>query len=642
MEELTDATPRIGSVLDGKYEILTRIASGGFGSVYRARHLAMAKEVAIKVLHPRFSVDPEVVKRFQHEARTIATLRHPNILTVYAFGTADDLVYMVTELVEGKSLGNIIRAVGPLPPEQAMPLFLQVCDAMTHAHKNDVLHRDLKPDNIVIVTEPDNTKSVKVIDFGLAKLLHGEQRMTKTGEVVGDPNYMSPEQAQGQQLDARSDVYSFGCSMYEVLTGNKPFRGDDPVAVLFQQVSQPPEPFAQRLHLPKALEVITLTAMAKNTDVRFDSFEAVKSALEKFVANPEVSMKIPAGANALSGGARIGGSANIRIKTLALLVLVAAMLGGMGWWIYSERQQRQLDTKRALEQEELRGFMREAVDWYPDKPRWNIKTLERYERIAREEGNSIALASVKQEQFNTYKKEGNLQRATEAATDGLRVAGIKPLQRNRLLKSLGDINIQARLLNSAEHAYEQLVEDEQSAIYDVHDKMNDDEHVLTLAWIKNKLKKPHQVEELCERIYPKFRIRVNDDDDRIKEHFKLIDMYLAVDRLDRAEELMSFVDCPSLLRKGKVHPIVLCKLKLYSKQRKFDDVDSLRKQLDALDLSAKTRVDYLSVIAGNTSLRTDPERAARLYKELKTAKAARDSAKAQAARNSEEPQPSTP
>lgn len=284
---------QIGEVLDGKYEITGRIASGGMGTIFRARHRELDTDVAIKVLHPRYAAEQEGMRRFQREARIISGLRHPNILTVNAFGSVNGLVYMVMELVHGESLGQLIRDRGPLPVNEAIPIFLQICDAMQFAHDSEVFHRDLKPDNVIVVTQHDGTKSVKLIDFGLAKLLEGVegQRLTKTGEVLGDPSYMSPEQAQGRNLDRRSDVYSFGCLMYEVLTGERPFQADSPVAVLYKQISEDPAPFAQSRDLPPSLETITFTAMAKDLDQRYDSFAEVKDVLQQVAANPAVVLQ---------------------------------------------------------------------------------------------------------------------------------------------------------------------------------------------------------------------------------------------------------------------------------------------------------------------------------------------------------------
>ncbi|MFN8659904.1 MAG: serine/threonine-protein kinase [Candidatus Obscuribacterales bacterium] len=320
-DEATAQHLQTGTILDGKYEILSYIGCGGMGSIYKARHSELGNLVAIKIVHGRFAANPEAVKRFQNEARFIASLRHKNILTVYSFGSIDGLVYMAMEFVKGRSLSDRLYDVGPFTPAEALPIFLQVCDAMIAAHKVDVLHRDLKPANVMLVEESDGTVCAKVVDFGLAKLLDGGegQRLTQTGEVVGDPHYMSPEQAQGGKLDARADVYSFGCLMYELLTGEPPFTADSPVAVLYKQISEHPQPFAQRRKLPAALEAITFTCMSKSAAQRYDSFATLQAVLSEFLQNPNLKVTAPA------GGRGSGRRLMLVTASLAMLAIAAAV-----------------------------------------------------------------------------------------------------------------------------------------------------------------------------------------------------------------------------------------------------------------------------------------------------------------------------
>ncbi len=310
-----------GTILDGKYEILSYIGCGGMGSIYKARHSELGNLVAIKIMHGRFAANPEAVKRFQNEARFIASLRHKNILTVYSFGSIDGLVYMAMEFVKGRSLSDRLYDVGPFTSAEALPIFLQVCDAMIAAHKVDVLHRDLKPANVMMVEESDGSVCAKVVDFGLAKLLDGGegQRLTQTGEVVGDPHYMSPEQAQGGKLDARSDVYSFGCLMYEILTGEPPFTADSPVAVLYKQISENPQSFAQRQKLPAALEAITFTCMSKSAAQRYDSFATLQTVLSEFLQNPNLKITAPA------SGRGTGRRLMLVTASMAMLAIAAAV-----------------------------------------------------------------------------------------------------------------------------------------------------------------------------------------------------------------------------------------------------------------------------------------------------------------------------
>lgn len=304
---MNDNEARIGSTVDGKYLLLEYLGCGGTGSVYRARHIELDNQVAIKIMHARFTADAEAVRRFQREAHLISELRHPNIVTVYAFGAAGGILYMVMEFLAGSSLRRRVVETGPLQPTDAIPLLLQICAGMKHAHEHHVLHRDLKPDNVIITVGNEGSAHAKVVDFGLARLVDGSeiQRLTQTGLVVGDPNYMSPEQAHGHQLDFRSDIYSFGCLMYETFSGHPPFVSDNSVVTLMKQVTMPPPAFAAARGLPAELEAIIMQAMAKSPDQRFASFEEMATTLEEFQSD---NRRIVSGAR---GIARLGPTSGV-------------------------------------------------------------------------------------------------------------------------------------------------------------------------------------------------------------------------------------------------------------------------------------------------------------------------------------------
>jgi len=272
-----------------RYEILEVIGGGGMGLVYKARHRLMNRIVAIKMLHKHMVSSADALKRFQVEAQAASCLSLPNILTIYDFGLTDEgQPYMVMDYLEGASLGDIIEEEGHLPAPRALNIFTQVCAGLSHAHQKGIIHRDLKPSNIMLVTFGDQKDFVKIVDFGIAKLLRqnegqGEQ-LTKTGEVFGSPLYMSPEQCKGKQLDARSDIYSFGSVMYRSLTGSPLFEGDEVIEFLFKQVSEMPQPFrimCPGLRIPKKLEDIVFKALAKEPENRWQSMAALKDALEQ-------------------------------------------------------------------------------------------------------------------------------------------------------------------------------------------------------------------------------------------------------------------------------------------------------------------------------------------------------------------------
>lgn len=315
-----------GTVIDSRYELLGLLGAGGMGTVYKARHLDLNRTAAIKVLHPRYTADAGAMRRFQREARIISKLKHENILSVFGFGGFKDCVYLALEYVEGSSLGQLVRERRRIHSNEAVAYFVQIAAAMQHAHDGGVLHRDLKPDNVMMVVLQDLTLSPRVVDFGLAKLLDGSdrQRLTSTGEVVGDPRYMSPEQCQGEDLDERSDIYSFGCLMYEVLTGEVPFPLEDPVAIMHKHLSARPEPFAKKLGLPLAIESICFKAMAKTRGQRYESFNGIKSDLERLAKDPNVQIRLPKHrAISWSGD----GSRTVKIITICVLALCIVGLG---------------------------------------------------------------------------------------------------------------------------------------------------------------------------------------------------------------------------------------------------------------------------------------------------------------------------
>lgn len=221
----------------------------------------------------------------------------------------------------------MIDARGAIPHSEAVHLLLQICSAMAHAHANGVLHRDLKPDNVMIIDEPGSPPVAKVIDFGLSKLVDGipGQRLTRTGEVVGDPRYMSPEQCRGDLLDERSDVYSFGCLMYELLTGMIPFNAADPVAIMQKQLEEDALPFAPEREVPEALEAITFIALSKDRGDRYESFADITEALTKFVASPDMKVAVPKRRKNKSQRLPL----KISLVTGAIVAIAIAFLGAM-------------------------------------------------------------------------------------------------------------------------------------------------------------------------------------------------------------------------------------------------------------------------------------------------------------------------
>jgi serine/threonine-protein kinase len=293
---LNDPThdPMIGRVVDGRYRILAKLGQGGMGSVYKVEHLAMGKLAAMKLLHPALTQDAEIGRRFRREAEAVSRLSHPNTVQVFDFGESLGLMYLVMELVKGEDLGQILRRDGPLPFRRARPILMQVCDALSEAHEAGVVHRDLKPENLLIARARDGHDVVKVLDFGLAKLRDSEELNTVTarGSLVGTPFYMSPEQIRGEDLDARSDLYSLGAVMYRLITGDHPFSAPTPVAVLTMHLTDElvlPSDRRPELAIEPAVDEIVRRAMAKRPQDRYGSADELKLALEMADAGAQVS-----------------------------------------------------------------------------------------------------------------------------------------------------------------------------------------------------------------------------------------------------------------------------------------------------------------------------------------------------------------
>jgi eukaryotic-like serine/threonine-protein kinase len=255
-----------GRVLADRYELTRPLGRGGMAEVWAARDRTLGREVAVKVLLDRFREDAAFVSRFNDEARHVARLNHPNLVAVYDTGTDDGQPYIVMELVEGRSLQEAIAA-GGLTEDRALEVCADVCSALEYAHARGLIHRDIKPGNILMADDG----AVKVTDFGIARAVNTDT-VTRTAAVLGTAAYLSPEQAQGLDLDARSDLYSLGIVLYEALTGRQPFQGDSPVTVAYQHVQEPPRPPREwEPSISPAAEAVTMRALAKNPANRYES-----------------------------------------------------------------------------------------------------------------------------------------------------------------------------------------------------------------------------------------------------------------------------------------------------------------------------------------------------------------------------------
>ncbi|MGZ4693695.1 MAG: Stk1 family PASTA domain-containing Ser/Thr kinase [Acidimicrobiales bacterium] len=277
------------TVFNDRYELHRKLARGGMSDVYLARDLLLDRPVAVKVLFPEYAKDPTFVERFRREAQAAANLNHPNIVAIYDWGQQSGTYFIVMEYVEGRSLSEIIRTDGPLHPRRSAEITADVAAALGFAHRNGVVHRDVKPGNIII----SPTGQVKVADFGIAQAITGgveQQNLTQAGAVMGTATYFSPEQAQGKPVHPRSDLYSLGCVLFEMLTSRPPFSGDSPVAIAMQHVQQAaPLPSASGVDVPPALEAIDVQLLAKDPGQRFASAEDLRADLRNYLEGLPVS-----------------------------------------------------------------------------------------------------------------------------------------------------------------------------------------------------------------------------------------------------------------------------------------------------------------------------------------------------------------
>ena len=278
------------TVVNDRYELIKRIGRGGMADVFLARDILLDRDVAVKVLFPEHAIDPNFVERFRREAQAVAGLNHPNIVSVYDWGQTGNTYFMAMEYVDGRTLAEALRRSGRLTAKSAATVAMAIANALAYAHRNNVVHRDIKPANILM----GNDGAIKVVDFGIARALDAghDAGLTQDGAVMGTATYFSPEQAKGEGLDLRSDLYSLGIVLYELVAGRPPFSGESALATAYKQVNEMPERLKTHApDVPPALEAIVGKCMAKDAEVRYPNAESLRDDLRRFVnGEPTLAM----------------------------------------------------------------------------------------------------------------------------------------------------------------------------------------------------------------------------------------------------------------------------------------------------------------------------------------------------------------
>jgi serine/threonine protein kinase len=277
----------LGTTIGDRYKIVSLVGKGGMGAVYKAKHSSLGKMQAIKVLKQSALGNSTALNRFDIEAKAASSLNHPNLVSVHDYGlTTDGAPYLVMDFIEGVSLLDVLQRDGALNSALVIELFEQICDGLAYAHSQGVVHRDIKPSNIILTRTAGGAAQIKIVDFGIAKIVSNDEarELTQTGEVFGSPMYMSPEQCEGQkEIDARSDIYSVACVMYEALTGQAPFTGANAIQTMYKQLNEMPSPMDvpnRRLKIPPALENVVMRALEKRPSERHQSMDALKQDLQ--------------------------------------------------------------------------------------------------------------------------------------------------------------------------------------------------------------------------------------------------------------------------------------------------------------------------------------------------------------------------
>jgi serine/threonine protein kinase len=325
MSDRTNDHVTAQTLLGGRYLVESELGRGGMATVFKGIDTVLGRPVAVKVLSPQYAGDADFVTRFRREAQSAARLNHPNLVSVYDTGTDDGVHFIVMEYVDAKTLADYVAGGGRIMPDRAIEIAEAVCDALSMAHAHGIIHRDIKPANIMITSKGD----VKVTDFGIARVISGADTIAQTAAVLGTASYLSPEQAQSQPVDQRSDIYSLGVVLYEIVTGRPPFSGDSPVMVASKHVLEQPKPPSKlNSDISPGLEAVIMKALSKNPDNRYQDAEEMRADLERArLGQPVEATPL------LSDSARTQRIAPTGPPTAVLPPVQAGGGGGRRWWI---------------------------------------------------------------------------------------------------------------------------------------------------------------------------------------------------------------------------------------------------------------------------------------------------------------------
>ena len=400
--------PLIGTTFAGKYQIVSKLGAGGMGGIYKAEHTLMQRAVAIKMLRSHLLDDEVLLRRFQQEARTASQLTHPNAVMLYDFGVENRTPYLVMEYIEGGTLSRLIADEKNLELTRVKSIMHQVCGALAEAHRLGIIHRDLKPDNIMLRRREDGSDFAKVLDFGIAKIMDkagsAESNLTQAGILVGTPQYMSPEQCQGREIDTRSDIFSLGIVLYEMLAGETPFKAPSVLELMVKVLNSPVQPIRKlkpELSIPVAVDKVVMKALEKERDVRYQTVQDLLIDLEKAI--PEVATS-PGMVKPATGGTRQFGSGWRSPASIAGALLAVA---GVVYFLVPNRAPVEPKSSPEVGSAES-GEMERAL---------------REEALAKEaQHESEARALVEQAKRAQAEKEAALQRAEQMKLEAEQLA----------------------------------------------------------------------------------------------------------------------------------------------------------------------------------------------------------------------------